>query len=41
VLVAKVITPVEELIVNPVVDVNVPATPPPVNVGVGLVPFLQ
>jgi hypothetical protein len=33
----KLITPVEELILSPAVEVNVPATAPPVNVGEGFV----
>ena len=33
--------PVVALMLNPVVEVNVPATPPPVNVGFGLIAFLQ
>ena len=39
VLAAKLTSPVEELMLNPVVDVNVPATPPPINAGDGLLPF--
>ena len=38
VLDARLTTPVEELILNPAADVNVPATPPPLNVGDGLLP---
>ena len=36
----KVTKPVDELIVNPTgVEVNVPATPPPLNAGDGSVPL--
>jgi hypothetical protein len=41
VLAAKLIKPVLEFILNPAGAVNVPATPPPVKVGEGLLPFLQ
>ena len=41
VLVAKVIVPVVASIVNPADDENVPPTPPPLNVGVGLAPVVQ
>jgi hypothetical protein len=42
VLAAKSICPVLALTnTNPAVDENVPATPPPLNVGEGLAAFLQ
>lgn len=42
VLAAKFTCPVEVLTkTNPVVDENVPATPPPLNTGLGLTPFGQ
>ena len=34
-------TPVEALILKPAVEVNTPATPPPLNVGDGLAALLQ
>ena len=40
VLVAKVINPVAGFIVNPAVELNVPATPPPLNTGDGSVPVV-
>jgi hypothetical protein len=41
VLVARFTSPVEALIISPVVDVNVPATPPPEYVGRGFVSLEQ
>ena len=41
VLAVKFTAPVVELILKPDVEVNVPATPPPLNVGDGLLPFWQ
>ena len=39
VLASKLTTPVAALILNPAVEVNVPAIPPPLNVGEGLLAF--
>ena len=41
VLAAKFTRPVAAVMLNPAVDVNVPAVPPPLNVGEGFAAFWQ